>query len=83
MTWQERKKLAEQRAKCLADMQGILKKAEDDNDRDLDDAENKSFDDLNTSAESLGAKIEKYDQLIVATAAAADADDEGDGEQRS
>lgn len=75
MNWIERKKLAEQRAKTLSDMQAMLGKATDEK-RDLSADEDKSFADLNTRAESLGKQIERYD-LLAALAG------KGQGEQRN
>ncbi|MEM6798008.1 MAG: phage major capsid protein [Planctomycetota bacterium] len=79
-SWQDRKRHVEERSQTLANMQQMLKEA-DDAKRDLTDDENKQFDEMNTRAESLAAKINRYDQLIAATAAA-DAARDASGEQR-
>ena len=65
-SWVDRKRHAEERSQTLADMQKLLKDAEADKGRDLTVEENARFDELNTRAEQLAAKIEKYDQLIEA-----------------
>ncbi|MEM8738268.1 MAG: phage major capsid protein [Planctomycetota bacterium] len=79
-SWQDRKRHFEERSQVIADMQAILKTAEADKGRDLTDEENAKFDELNTRSESLAGKIERYDQLIAATAAA---DQQRDADDRS
>jgi HK97 family phage major capsid protein len=74
MTWQQRKKLAEERAQILADMKAILDKSETEK-RDLTPEENTSFDDFNTRAEALKTKIERCDTLLAAYA------DQGEGDE--
>lgn len=59
--WTKIKELKETRGQNLADMKGILKKAQDEK-RDLSPEENQRFDELNTQAETRKAEIERYER---------------------
>jgi HK97 family phage major capsid protein len=66
-SWQERKRINEERNQTLADMQAMLKDAEADKGRDLTDEENAKFDKLNTRSEQLATQIERWDKLVEAS----------------
>ncbi|MEO1237726.1 MAG: phage major capsid protein [Planctomycetota bacterium] len=79
MSWEERKKYNEQRSQAAAEMESIINKAKAEDDRAFTDDENKQWDELRNRCSDLTAKIERYDALIEAQAAAG----QGDPEQRS
>src|SRR5690242_14585050 len=62
MSWQQIKKLNEERSEALAKMKLILKKSEDEK-RDLNEGEDKEFNELNTKAESLKVQVERYERM--------------------
>lgn len=62
MSWTIIKRLNEERGQALADMKALLKRAEDDKQRNLTPEENTQFDTLNTKAEQRKADIEKYER---------------------
>ena len=59
--WQHLKKLREERADALGRMKAILKKSQDEK-RDLTEADNKEFDELNSKAEQRQQEIERYER---------------------
>ncbi len=59
--WQKIKELREQRGQALADMKGILNKAETEK-RELTAEESGKFDELNTQAEARKADIDRYER---------------------
>lgn len=62
MSWKDIKRLNEQRGDILKEMRSLLKAAEDEG-RDLTEAENGKFDDLNQRAEQIKASIQRYEQI--------------------
>lgn len=79
MSWEERKKYNEQRSQATAEMESILNKAKAEDDRAFTEDENTKFDELRSRCSALTAKIQRYDALIEAQAAAG----QGEPEQRS
>lgn len=59
MSWQQIKRLNEERGQHLADMKAMLKTAEDEK-RDLTTEEDVKFNELNTAAESKKSQAERY-----------------------
>lgn len=84
MSWQERKRKAEERAKKLHEMRAVLDKAQEEK-RSLNDDENKKFDALHDEAEGLAKEIQRLDQMDEAEKRSQDIDgrDEPTREQRA
>ena len=81
MSWQQIKKLNEQRGETLAEMRGLLKKAETEN-RDLSAEESEKFDDLSGTAERFKTQAERHQQLYDLERADGQGGDPEDKEQR-
>lgn len=62
MSWQNIKRLQEERAQHLAAMKAILNTAETEK-RDLSDSESKTFDELNGKAEKAAAECQRYEKM--------------------
>jgi HK97 family phage major capsid protein len=77
--WQKIKALKEERGLFLQQMKAILKKSEDEK-RDLTQAEDKEFNDLNTKAEQRAADIQRYERTQALETELAK---QGKGEQRA
>jgi HK97 family phage major capsid protein len=79
MSWQIIKRLNEERGEALGQMKALLKVSEDEK-RDLTEAENKAFNDLNTKAEQRKLDVEKYERT---SALEKELAAQGKGEQRA
>jgi len=62
MDWTMKKKYTEERGKLIADMQTLLKTANDET-RDLSAEENGKFDEMHKRAEEIKSQIDRYEQF--------------------